>query len=45
MKHKWQITPRGHKTKYYTCERCNARVAATSRKEADVFFHRCKERE
>lgn len=35
MKHKWKSTPRGRKTKYYTCQRCGLRLISTSIKEAD----------
>ncbi len=35
MKHNWAVTPRGKKTKYYTCQVCSMQIVATSKKEAD----------
>ena len=37
MKHKWEIKPRGKKTKYYFCLRCEELAVACSKKEADSF--------
>ena len=34
-KHKWEIEPRGAKTKYYNCIFCGLKVIATSTKKAD----------
>ena len=42
MKHKWIITPRGKETKYYDCQRCEVRVVACSRKDADSYSISCE---
>ena len=41
MKHKWKIKPRGKKTKYYICERCDVKVTATSLKKANEYEPSC----
>ncbi len=42
MKHKWDIKPRGKKTRYYVCQRCEVRVVACSRREADTYGVSCE---
>lgn len=42
MKHKWSISPRGKKTKYYTCTKCGTKITASSLKMADELDSDCK---
>lgn len=42
MKHIWEITPRGRKTKYYTCTDCGVKIASTSKKTADWCTPPCR---
>jgi len=42
MRHKFTITPRGKRTKYYTCQRCGITIGATSIKEANRYYPECK---
>ena len=41
MKHKWKIEPRGKKTKYYICERCNLKVVGWNLKEVNEDNPNC----
>uniref|UniRef100_A0A6M3J708 Uncharacterized protein n=1 Tax=viral metagenome TaxID=1070528 RepID=A0A6M3J708_9ZZZZ len=41
MKHKWIISPRGKKTKYYTCIRCQEVEVSFSRKRVDKYNPKC----
>lgn len=41
MKHKWIVTPRGKKTKYFTCERCGLKIYTFSFKDANKYYPIC----
>ncbi len=41
MKHKWEIIPRGKKTKYYICERCGLKISAFLLKDANKYEPNC----
>lgn len=45
MKHKWIITPRGRRSKYYDCVRCKEHIVAFSKKGADSVSGECQEKE
>jgi hypothetical protein len=42
MKHKWKITPRGKKSKYYDCLRCGLHTYGWSLKEVNKEYPKCE---
>ncbi len=40
MNHKWVITPRGRKTKYYTCSVCGLVTNGTSLKQVNRSYNK-----
>ncbi len=42
IKHKWKISPRGRKSKYYDCINCGEHIVAGNKKEADEYGKECE---